>query len=515
MLTQVAIIAGIDSLLLIGRPPLLDFVVMMTAIESPIRYISYKRFPMPRQGRRALAELRRSDGPSISRRMKENEARSILDAALEGAKRAGADAADAVLYHAVSSGVSWRLRKLEDVERSEGLDLGVRLLYGKRQASVSTTDVSRAALDALVERCAAMAKAAPEDPFVGLAPEDRLAKPPFPDLDLGDYAEPGTEALKERARQCEEAALAVKGIVNSSGAGANYGEGRKWFATSHGFFGESGGSHHSVSVSVIAEDANGMETDYDYDSKTHYEDMRAAEAIGRRAGERTVERLSPRRVKSGTASVIFDNRLSNSLLGHLAGAANGASIARGVSFLKSRMGERIFPAGMTVVDDPFIKRGMGSRPFDGEGVAARAMNLIDDGVLTAWFLNSAQARQLKLETNGRATRGASGGPGSGSTNLYLKNGAATPAALMKDAGAGLLVTDMFGPQVNSNTGDYSVGCSGFWFENGERAYAVSEITIAGNLLDMYKALVAADDLEFRGATNAPTLLVGAMTIAGD
>lgn len=447
--------------------------------------------------------------------MNQNQAETILAAVLDGARRAGADAADAVLYHAVSSGVSFRLGKLEDVERSEGLDLGVRLLFGQRQASVATTDMTKDSLAALVERCAAMAKAAPEDPYAGLAPADRLAKAPFPDLDLGDYAEPSTDALKDRARACEEAALAVKGVVNSSGAGASYSEGRKWFATSHGFLGESGGSNHSISVSVIAEDASGMETDYDYDSKTHLADCRTPEAIGKRAGERTVSRLSPRRIKSQTAPVIFDNRLSNSLIGHLSGAVNGAAIARGVSFLKSKRGERIFPAGMTVVDDPFIKRGHGSRPFDGEGVAAQAFNLIDDGVLTGWFLNSAQARQLKLETNGRATRGASGGPGSGSTNLYLKAGAKRPADLLKDAGTGLLLTDMFGAQVNSNTGDYSVGCSGFWFENGARVYPVSEITIAGNLLDMYKNLVAADDLEFRGSTNAPSLYVGAMTIAGD
>lgn len=447
--------------------------------------------------------------------MNQNQAEKILAAVLDGGKRAGADAADAVLYHAVSSGVSFRLGKLEDVERSEGLDLGVRLLFGRRQASVATTDMSKDSLAALVERCAAMAKAAPEDPYVGLAPADRLAKAPFPDLDLGDYAEPSTETLKDRARRCEEAALGVKGVVNSSGAGASYGEGKKWFATSHGFFGESGGSNHSVSVSVIAEDANGMETDYDYDSKTHIGDCREPEAIGKRAGERTVARLSPRRVKSQTAPVVFDNRLSNSLLGHLSGAVNGAAIARGVSFLKNKMGERIFPAGMDVVDDPFIKRGHGSRPFDGEGVAAKAFNLIDDGVLTQWFLNSAQARQLKLETNARATRGASGGPGSGPTNLYLKAGKKTPAGLLKDAGTGLLVTDMFGPQINSNTGDYSVGCSGFWFENGEQGFPVSEITIAGNLLEMYANLVAADDLEFRGSTNAPSLFVGAMTIAGD
>ncbi len=447
--------------------------------------------------------------------MNQTEANDILGAVLKRAKSAGADAADSVLYHSVSHGVSWRMGALEDVERAEALDLGVRLIFGRRQASVSTTDISRDALAALVDRCAAMAKAAPEDPYVGLAPAARLARPPFPDLDLGDYREPGAEVLKDRAKRCEAAALAVEGVVNSSGAGANYSEGRKWFATSHGFFGESGGSHHSVSVSVIASDAGGMETDYDYDSKTHYDDMRAPEAIGARAGKRTVERLSPRRVKSQTAPVIFDNRLSNSLVGHLAGAANGAAIARGVSFLKTKRGERIFPAGLTIVDDPFIKRGHGSRPFDGEGVAATAFKLIDDGVLTQWFLNSAQARQLNMETNGRASRGASGGPGSGSTNLYLEAGTVSPGALMREASTGLLVTDMFGPQVNSNTGDYSVGCSGFWFEKGERAYPVSEITIAGNLLEMYANIIAADDLEFRGATNAPTLFVGAMTIAGE
>lgn len=447
--------------------------------------------------------------------MNETQAKIALEKVLAAAKSAGADAADAVIYHAVSHGISVRLGQLEDVERAEGLDLGLRVMVGRRQASVSTTDISTASLDALVERCTAMAKAAPEDPYVCLAPADRLAHAPFPDLDLGDYAEPSTETLKARALACEQAALAVKGVVNSSGAGASYSEGRKWFATSHGFFGQSGGSNHSLSTSVIAEDASGMETDYDYDSKTHLADMRAPEAIGARAGARSVSRLSPKRLKSRTAPVIFDNRLSNSLLSHLSGAANGAAIARGVSFLKNKKGERILPPGAIVIDDPFIKRGHGSRPFDGEGVKAAAFNLIDDGVLTQWFLNSSQARQLGTETNGRATRGVSGGPGSGATNLYLKPGALTPATLMKNAGAGLLLTDMFGPQVNSNTGDYSVGCSGFWFENGERAFPVSEITIAGNLLSMYAALIAADDLEFRGATNAPTLFVGDMTIAGD
>lgn len=447
--------------------------------------------------------------------MKNNEAESILDTLLADARAAGAEAADAVLYHSVSHGISWRMGKLEDVERSESVDLGLRIMVGKRQASVSTTDQSRASIKELVARCAAMAKAAPEDPYCGLAPAEKLAKPPFKELDLGDYAEPSTEDLKSRAAECEEAALAVKGIVNSDGAGASYGEGQKWFATSHGFIGQSGGSNHSVSVSVLAQDENGMERDYDYDSKTHIIDLLPAAAIGKNAGERSVKRLSPKKIKSRPASVIFDNRLSRSLLSHLSGAANGAAIARGVSFLKDKKGEMIFAPGINIVDDPHIARGAGSRPFDGEGVSNARIDLIKNGALTDWLMNSSQAKQLGLETNGRASRGTGGAPGSGTTNLYLEAGAATLDDLIGQAGEGLLLTDMFSPQVNSNNGDYSVGCSGFWFEDGAVAYPVSEITIAGNILEMFAGLTPANDLEFRGATNAPSVLVPSMTIAGD
>lgn len=447
--------------------------------------------------------------------MQKEQAESILETLLADAKAAGAEAADAVLYHAVSHGVSWRMGNLEDVERSESADLGLRIMVGKRQASVSTTDQSRASLKELAARCADMAKAAPEDPYCGLAPAERLAKPPFKELDLGDYAEPSTEELKQRASECEEAALAIEGVVNSGGAGASYGEGQKWFATSHGFMGQSGGSNHSVSVSVLAQDENGMERDYDYDSKTHIVDLLPAAAIGKNAGERTVKRLSPKKMKSRPAPVIFDNRLSRSLLSHLSGAANGAAIARGVSFLKDKLGEKLFDASINIVDDPHIARGAGSRPFDGEGVENTRIDLIKNGVLTNWMMNTSQARQLGLESNGRATRGTGGAPGSGSTNLYLEAGAVSFDDLMAQAKEGLLVTDMFGPQVNSNTGDYSVGCSGFWFENGVIVYPVSEITIAGNLLEMFASLTPANDLEFRGATNAPSVLLSSMTIAGD
>ena len=447
--------------------------------------------------------------------MQTNDAQNILATLLDDAKAAGAEAADAVMYSSISHSVSWRLGKLEDTERAENRDLGLRVLIGQQQAFVATTDHSRDALKELAERCTDMAKAAPADPYCGLADQAKLARAPFADLDLGDYLEPSSDSLMDKAKNCEEAALAVEGVANSGGASASYGEGQKWYASSHGFFGQSGGASHSASVSVIAQDENGMERDYEYDSKTHAEDMMAEEEIGRRAGENAVKRLSPRRVKSQSAPVIFDKRLAPSLVGSVAGAANGGAIARGVSFLKDKLGEQIFADHINIIDDPHIKRGAGSRPFDGEGVANSAFNLIENGRLTQWYLNTSQAKQLGLESNGRATRGSSGAPGSGATNLYMEAGSDSPEALMKDAGTGLLLAEMFGPQVNSNTGDFSVGCAGYWFENGEIAYPVSEITVAGNLLEMFAALVPANDLEFRGAVNAPSLLIPTMTIAGD
>lgn len=447
--------------------------------------------------------------------MQGKQAETILSSVIDRAKAAGAEAADALMYYSVSSSVSWRLGNLEDIERSEGQDLGLRVIIGKRQACVSTTDLSMSSLSDLAERCTDMARSAPEDPYCGLAPADRLAKAPFLDLDLGDFNEPSTEAMKDLAGACEEAALSVKGITNSSGAGASYGEGQSWLATSDGFLGSNRGSHHSLSASVLAQDENGMETDYDYDSKAYATDMRSAQQIGVLAGERTVQRLSPRKVKSQAAPVIFDKRLSSSLLGSLASAVNGASIARGVSFLKDKKGEKLFSDGINIIDDPHIRRGMGSRPYDGEGVANARLDLIHNGVLTDWILNSSQARQLGLETNGRGSRGTGSPPGSGTTNLYMEAGSHSFDDLVQEAGNGLLLTDMFGPQVNSNTGDYSVGCSGFWIENGKVEWPVSEITIAGNLLEMFADLVPANDLEFRGSTNAPSLLIRTMTIAGD
>jgi len=446
--------------------------------------------------------------------MDEQAAHDILDRLIAGAKAAGADAADAVLFESADLGVTWRMGKLEEVERSEAQDLGLRVLIGRRQAAVSSTDHSDAALAELAERCVAMAKLAPEDPYCGLAPEDRLAKPPFLDLDLLDPAEPSAERLTGLARATEEAALAVDGVANSSGASAHWGRGAKHLATSAGFRGTSRGARHSISVSVLAGQGVAMERDDDYSSALHAEDLRAPEDVGRTAGERTVKRLGPRKVGSQSVPVIYDNRVSSSLLRHLAGAVNGGAVARGVSFVKNKLGAQIFAPGVTVTDDPHRKRGFASRAYDGEGVANAPLDLIEDGRLTTWILNSAQARQLGLETNGRASRGAGGPPGASTTNLYMHPGSASPEELMSDIKAGLLVTDMFGPSVNANTGDYSVGVSGFWIENGAPAYPVSEVTIAGNLLEMYPTVAPASDLEFRAATNAPSLRVEGMTVGG-
>ena len=439
---------------------------------------------------------------------------AILETLIRDAKAAGAEAVDALMYESISNSVSVRLGAVEEVERSENRDLGLRVIIGQQQASVSTTDFSPASLKEAAERCVAMARAAPEDKWCGLAPAERLAKGPYPDLDLFDQQEPSTEKLKETAIACEDAARAVEGVTNSSGAGASYGSGASWFATSHGFYGESTGGSHSFSVSVLAGEGTGMERDYDYDASTHLCDLKSPEHVGRSAGERAVRRLNPQKLESQSAPVIFEQRLARSLIGKLAGAIHGGAIARGVSFLKDKMGEQIFPASLNVIDDPLRKRGFGSSHFDGEGVTNEKLHVIENGRLTCWLLNSAHARQLGLESNGRATRGTGGPPGAGTTNFYLEPGDLSVDALLRETGSGLYLTDMFGPQVNQNTGDYSVGCSGFWIAGGEITHPVSEITIAGNLHEMFASLTPANDLLFKGITSSPTLRVENMTIAG-
>ncbi len=440
----------------------------------------------------------------------------LLDLAerlVSAARRAGADAADAVAVRSISLSVEVREGAVEESERAEGDDMGLRVLVGKRQAVVSTNDTKGSGADALAERAVAMARVAPDDKYAGLADADLLAHK-FPDLDLVDPALPDVAALERYAREAERAALAVKGVAKSGGAGASAGIGGMVLVTSHGFRGTYVGSRHSMSAVAIAGEGTGMERDYDFSSTLHAADLEDPGKIGRVAGERAVKRLNPRKVETRRVPVVFDPRVANTLVGHLASAINGSSIARKTSFLRDRMGEKLFRSGIRIIDDPLRKRGLRSHPFDGEGVAGKAMAVIDDGVLKSWFLDSATARELSLATTGHAARGVSSAPMPSPTNLHLEAGSQSPKDLIADIEDGFYITDLIGMGANLVTGDYSRGASGVWIERGEFTYPVSEVTIAGHLNDIFASLTPANDLEFRYGTNAPTVRVEGLTVAG-
>jgi PmbA protein len=437
----------------------------------------------------------------------------LADRLVAAAKRAGADAADAIAVRGVSLSVDVRDGAVEESQRSEGDDVGLRVLVGKRQAVVSTNDVRGDGLDALAERAVAMARAAPEDRFAGLADEALLARS-FPQLDLLDPDMASVDVLEQRARDAEAAALAVTGVSKSGGASASSGIGGMVLVTSTGFRGATLSSSHSISMSAIAGNGTGMETDYDYSATLHAADLDSARKIGRSAGERAVKRLNPRKVATRRVPVVFDARISGTLVGHLASASNGSSVARKTSFLREKRGEQIFARGIDIVDDPLRKRGLRSRPFDAEGVATSAQKIVADGVLQAWLLDSATARELNLQTNGHAQRGVSSTPSPGPSNLHLTPGTKTADELIGEIEDGFFVNSLIGMGVNLVTGDYSRGASGFWIENGKLTYPVSEVTIAGHLLEIFKSLEPANDLVFRYGTNAPTLRVEGLTVAG-
>lgn len=443
-------------------------------------------------------------------RMDENLLHDVIAAALA----AGADAAEAVTSERRALGLNVRLGKLEEVEREESRDLGLRVFIGKRQATVSGSDISAEARAKLVERAVAMAKLAPEDPYAGLADPSLYAAGAGPDLDLFDPSEPSPEELEEVARSVEDAARAMPKISNSEGGSASASRSEWILVTSNGFSGRYRASGFSIGASVVAGEGDEMESGYDGRSTRWRSDLPQAETIGQEAARRAAGRLGARKIASTTAPVIFENRLATSLIGPMIGAIGGPSIARGNSFLKDKLGQQIFAKGVNVTDDPHRVRGLGSSPFDDEGVANQARNLVDAGVLTTWLLNTASGKQLGMASTGHASRGLAGPPGVSTSNLTMLPGTRTQAELMKDAGKGLLVTSMFGPSLNGNTGDWSVGCSGFWFENGEIAYPVTEITVAGNLIDIYGRLVVGSDLEIRGSANSPSLLVDGLAIAG-
>ncbi len=431
---------------------------------------------------------------------------------VKAARAAGADAADAVAARALSLGVGVRDGAVEESESAESDDLGLRVLVGKKQAVVSTNDLA-GDLAAVAERAVAMAKVAPEDKYAGLADEALLAHD-FPDLDLVDRTLPDVARLEALARVAETAALAVKGVTKSDGASASFGIGGMVLVTSHGFRGAYLGSNHSIAMTAIAGEGTGMERDYDYSSVRFAADLESPEKIGRIAGERTIARLNPRKVSTRKVPVIYDRRVAATLVSHLASAVNGSAIARKTSFLRNKMGERLFADGIRILDDPLRKRGLRSRPFDGEGVACKPLALIEDGILSSWLLDCSTARELNLTTTGHAQRGVSTVPSPAPSNLHMEAGTLSPDDLIADIKDGFYVTDLIGSGANMVTGDYSRGASGFWIENGKRTFPVSEMTIAGNLIDMFKSLTPANDLEFRHATNAPTLRVEGLTVAG-
>jgi PmbA protein len=444
---------------------------------------------------------------------KQSQDSEILHAVIERALKAGAKAADGLLLRSVSLSHAQRLGQPERLERAEEQDLGLRVLIGRRQAVASSTDLQDDALEQLVERAIAMARSVPEDRFAGLAEPEQLARE-IPRLDICDSQEPAPERLIERARACEEAARAVAGVTNSEGAEAGYGRSEVTLVASNGFEGAYQSSSHSLGVSVLAGEGLAMERDYDFTHAVYESDLEDAAAVGRRAGERAVKRLGAKRPKTGRYPVIFDPRVSNGLLRHLAGAISGSAIARGTSFLKDKLGQQVMSAGLEVIDDPHRSRGFRSKPFDAEGIANRTRKIVEDGRLTTWILDLATARQLGMETTGHAARGSGGPPSPAVTNLHLAPGSLSREDLIGAVEQGLLITEMMGMGVNLVTGDYSRGAAGYWIEKGEIAYPVSELTVAGNLKDMLLAITPANDLEFRYGINAPSLRVDAMTIAG-
>ncbi len=438
----------------------------------------------------------------------------LLQDLLGKAKSYGATAADIVLSDSASLSVTRRNGKAEALQRSEEAEIGLRVFVGDRQAIVSSSDRSAEALDQMAERAVAMAKIVPADPYCGIADPTEIART-WADLDLYDPTEVSVQQLTDMADEAEDAARSIKGITNSDGAECASSTDTSYYVASNGFVGGYSSSGFSLSVSVIAGEGDGMETDYDYDSAAFFKDLASPTDIGRSAGERAVRALNPKKGPTREMPVVFDRRNSGGLLGSLASGISGSAVARGTTLLKDKMGTRVFPEGMNVIDDPFLKRGNRSHPFDGEGVTPQRRKIIDNGVLTGWLLDLSSARQLGLKTTGNAVRGASAPPSPRAANFYMEPGKLTVGELIKDIDEGFYVTQLMGSGANMITGDYSRGARGFWIEKGQITYPVAEMTIAGNISDMWQGMVAANDLIFKYGIDAPTIRLKKMMVAGN
>ncbi|KQI70197.1 modulator protein [Loktanella sp. 3ANDIMAR09] len=445
------------------------------------------------------------------------ELSDLTQAMLDAARKAGADASDALAVDGTSIEIAVRAGALEKAERSEGVDIGLRVFVGQRQASVASSDTRPEAIAEMAARAVTMAREAPEDPYCGLAAPDQLATDTdMSRLDLCDPApEPDPAMLQDMALRAEAAALRVDGVSQVSETSAGYGRRRMHLSQSNGFAAGYARSDIGLSCVPISGTGTGMERDYDYDSRIYMTDMRDPEDIGRNAALRTVARIGARRPKTGQYPVLFDERIASSLIGHLVQATNGSAIARGASFLRDALGEQVLPKGMTLTEDPHRARTSASKLFDAEGLPTQSRLLVDDGRLTGWTLDLATGRKLGLPSTANAARGTSSAPRPAVTNLSLTQGTASRDDLIAQMGTGLVVTSMIGSTINPNTGDYSRGASGFWVENGEIAYPVNELTIAGNLRDMWLTMIAANDARTHLSRVVPSLLVEGMTLAGD
>lgn len=440
---------------------------------------------------------------------------NLAEQLLDAARRAGAEQADALVVTSRDVGVSVRDGALEEAESAESTDYGLRVLIGQRQASVSASDPAPEVLDELARRAVAMAKVAPEDPYCGLADRDRLADmSSLPDLQMADPSDPLSPVqLREMAEAAEAAARDVKGVSQVESAGAGWNSGHMAFAATNGFAGDYARTGVSVSASAVAGEGLKMETDYDFASRIWIEDLPDPAEIGTSAGQRATERLNPRKAKTGSYPVLFDKRVAGSLIGHVMGAINGGAVARGSSWLSDSMGNQVLPEGFSLTDDPHRVRAAASRPFDGEGMSISARALIEDGVLQDWLMDTATARQLGLRAPGGARRGVGSPPSPGASNLTLTEGTASREDLIRDMGEGLVVTSLIGTSISATTGSYSRGASGFWVENGEIAYPVNELTIAGSLPDFMLRLTAANDADHAKSMIVPSLMVEGLTVA--
>jgi PmbA protein len=447
-------------------------------------------------------------------KMQDNENElSILETIAKTVQKLGADDCDAICVKSISLSIGQRMGIMEKIERSESSDIGVRVFIGQKQAIVSSSDLTKPALQQVAERAVAMARAAPEDSYCGLASKNQLSKKPA-DIDSFDPVEPDADTLIRWTQEAEEAALSVTGVTNSEGAEADWGKGVVSVYATNGFAQTYKGSHYSLSASVLAGSGTEMERDYEYSGSVYGTDLMNAEDLGKIAGNRAVQRLEPRKIKTSQVPVVFDSRISRSLISHLAGAINGSAIARNTSFLLDKMNKKLFQDDISIVDEPHRARGLRSVPFDSEGLSNKTINIVEGGVLKSWLLDLRSSRQLKLHSTGHASRGVSSLPSPSPTNLYLKPGKESVTDLIAPIQEGFFVNELIGSGVNGLTGDYSRGASGFWIEKGKISFPVSEVTIAGNLLDMYKNLSPANDLDFRYGIDAPTCRVDGMTVAG-